>query len=531
MASEDMKGSDSQFEFDISLKDSSTLVLYVKDKKNLRKFTATYTANTLAAKGLTQSIDKFFKILKTASKNKKDNWSMQYGYSTKPKSKTSGINTKEDQIDLLPTYLRNSDLSQLRKRPKRDDTLYIILSINEDFFSVNTQFKLYEIERPNKKSKSRRTLSNNHAATKSSGAFGPAITDYDDQKIADMEAKIKSLTRDNQVLKRKMEKLESVSGKKQKKMDNEREMRLQANKERFWLKQKLERLQKAIAARLKILGVDFSKVDDITSALDMAFNVIQKLAKELQKKEEAFEDIKSKSDKAIKEASVLRRNKDKLDATIEKQRGVMSDLRKQIADRDRRLSIVAHEKNDKESMLAKQIQDLENELKVLGQEKEKIYDELVDSKAKSKGELDDAFAELSDMRDQLSKAKAENEQLIIENEQIKEENDKLLNDNNELNAKLQDALNQIDELKNDLENEKNKNDLLTDQNDLLADKNNKLKEQIKKLMNDLSKLKELLRKALNIELELKGVLDDTNDLVGNMVLNNSQTLMDDEQGD
>eukprot|EP01083_Nonionella_stella_P261128 889478_1 len=106
MASEDMKGSDSQFEFDISLKDSSTLVLYVKDKKNLRKFTATYTANTLAAKGLTQSIDKFFKILKTASKNKKDNWSMQYGYSTKPKSKTSVINTKEDKIDLLKKYLR-----------------------------------------------------------------------------------------------------------------------------------------------------------------------------------------------------------------------------------------------------------------------------------------------------------------------------------------------------------------------------------------------------------------------------------------
>ena len=64
-------------------------------------------------------------------------------------------------------------------------------------------------------------------------------------------------------------------------MDSEREMRLQANKERFWLKQKLERLQKAIAARLKILGVDFSKVDDITSALDMAFNVIQKLAAEV----------------------------------------------------------------------------------------------------------------------------------------------------------------------------------------------------------------------------------------------------------
>ncbi len=101
------------------------------------------------------------------------------------------------------------------------------------------------------------------------------------QQIAVLEATIKSLTRDNKVLQRKIQKLESTSGRKQKKMDNEREMRLAANKEKYALKQKLDKLQKAIAARLKRLGVDFSKISDISTALDMSFNVIQKLAKEV----------------------------------------------------------------------------------------------------------------------------------------------------------------------------------------------------------------------------------------------------------
>merc|ERR1719499_2729607 len=123
--------------------------------------------------------------------------------------------------------------------------------------------------------------------------FGAEGDEATEQKVAELMAQIKSLSRDNQVLKKKVEKMQNAKGGVMKKMDTERTMRLQANKERFWLKQKLERLQKAISARLKILGVDFSKAEDITSALDMAFNVIQKLAKELQTKEEAFDSMKT----------------------------------------------------------------------------------------------------------------------------------------------------------------------------------------------------------------------------------------------
>lgn len=102
------------------------------------------------------------------------------------------------------------------------------------------------------------------------------------KKLNEYETQIKSLTRDNKVLARKIEKMESGASKKNKKIDAEKDMRLNANKERYWLKQKLERLQKAIEARLKMLGIDFSNINDLSEALEAAFAAIQKLAAEVK---------------------------------------------------------------------------------------------------------------------------------------------------------------------------------------------------------------------------------------------------------
>ena len=104
------------------------------------------------------------------------------------------------------------------------------------------------------------------------------------QKLTEYETQIKSLTRDNKVLARKIEKMESGANKKNKKIDAEKDMRLNANKERYWLRQKLERLQKAIEARLKMLGIDFSNINDLSEALEAAFAAIQKLAAEVPSK-------------------------------------------------------------------------------------------------------------------------------------------------------------------------------------------------------------------------------------------------------
>lgn len=101
------------------------------------------------------------------------------------------------------------------------------------------------------------------------------------KKCSEYEQQIKSLMRDNKVLAKKIEKTEAASGKKNKKIDNEKGMRLSANRERYALKQKLDRLQKALEARLKMLGIDFSNINDLSEALEAAFAAIQKLAAEV----------------------------------------------------------------------------------------------------------------------------------------------------------------------------------------------------------------------------------------------------------
>merc|ERR1719361_479393 len=139
----DEASTDDQFELNSALKEQGTLmVLTVRDRRNLRKFSNSYNCTALSAKGLTQSMDKLQKLLNTAATTTKPNWSMEFGYHSTPNSKSSA------KMDLMPSYLSRSDVDRLRKRPKNGDTLYVLLSINEDFFSVSTQFKLFEIERP-----------------------------------------------------------------------------------------------------------------------------------------------------------------------------------------------------------------------------------------------------------------------------------------------------------------------------------------------------------------------------------------------
>ena len=175
---------------------------------------------------------------------------------------------------------------------------------------------------------------------------------------------------------------------------------------------------------IEMKGVDFSKAEDITSALDIAFNVIQKLAKELQSKEEELEDAMLRMSKAEKQHNTMRKAKESLDAVIEKQRGATKDLKKQIRERDRRLSLVAHQKNDAEAVLTVQLQTLQSEMEQIHAEKERAFNQLVDEKAALTQQRDDALRQLEDMKDELHRVEQSIKALSLENEQIKEDNER-----------------------------------------------------------------------------------------------------------
>jgi len=273
-----------------------------------------------------------------------------------------------------------------------------------------------------------------------------------EQKVVELVAKNKSLSKDNQVLREKMQKMQSAKKGVMKRMDSERTMRLRAVKDRLWLKQKLEKLQRAISARLTMIGVDFSTAEDLSSALDLAFNVIQKLAKELQSKEAALEDATKRMEEA---------------------------LRRQ---------------NETETVLTVQIEGLESETKQLRADKEATSNQMANDKAALSQQRDDALRLLEDVEQRLRRDRRSVAALSRENEQIKEDNERLLNSKSVADAKMEEAVKESVDLRADLE--------------ALRARNKTLDERQHRLCRDLSRLKKLLQRASSLESELKNALDD-----------------------
>ena len=111
----------------------------------------------------------------------------------------------------------------------------------------------------------------------------------------------------------------------------------------------------------------------------MAFNVIQKLAKELQTKEEELEESTTRMEKADKQRNALKKAKEEMDAVLEKQRGATKDLKKQIRERDRRLSLVGHQTDDAKAVLTVQLETLQTEMEQVIHSRFLFFDDFISS--------------------------------------------------------------------------------------------------------------------------------------------------------
>jgi len=150
------------------------------------------------------------------------------------------------------------------------------------------------------------------------------------------EAEIKSLQRDKQVLQAKLDKVETAQNKQSKKLDNEKELRLQANRDRYWLQQKLAKLQMAIQARLKMLNVDFSNCNDLSEALDAAFAAIQKLAASLAEKEEMISKLEAEKTQMSQGAEAMSQQIDKLNKVVKDKENIIADQSKSLVDKKKK---------------------------------------------------------------------------------------------------------------------------------------------------------------------------------------------------
>eukprot|EP01084_Bolivina_argentea_P081445 147474_1 len=299
------------------------------------------------------------------------------------------------------------------------------------------------------------------------------------KKMNEMEVTIKSLTRDNKVLARKIERMDMTSGKKTKKIDAEKDMRLNANKERYWLKQKLDRLQKAIEARLKLLGIDFSNINDLGEALEAAFAAIQKLAAELAKKEDELAAMQDKLDRAKKAQEDSAKEVDKLNRRVAKAKNANDDLKKQMADKDKRLDAMGKQKDsmsDKEKQKQNEMDKLRKELDALRKQKNKQFDNFVDKKAEMDKKLRDKDSECKELERELDDTKKKNEKLDAKNKKLEDELEKLRGLMDKQHEKLmaekeknKELKTEMDELRDELEDANKRNDKLKKANDALKE--------------------------------------------------------------
>merc|ERR1719203_415398 len=102
-----------------------------------------------------------------------------------------------------------------------------------------------------------------------------------------------------------------------------------------------------------------------------------------------MESSSLKMHSAISDAKESRHRAEALTADKEKLKASVADLKRQLKDRDRRLSIVATANSDKEQMLNTRLEDLQREAEQLRKDKEAIYNQMVDEKAKLSGALED----------------------------------------------------------------------------------------------------------------------------------------------
>jgi len=318
------------------------------------------------------------------------------------------------------------------------------------------------------------------------------------KKLNEYEQQIKSLTRDNKVLAKKIDKIETASGKKNKKIDNEKDMRLRANRERYALKQKLDRLQKALEARLKMLGIDFSNINDLSEALEAAFAAIQKLAAELAKKEEELSAMSNKMEAAQREQEEAMKEVDKLTRKMAKSKNATQDLKKQIEDRDRRLSIVAKEKGSTESRetaLQQSLEKLRNELEALRAAKSQEFDDFVDKKAEMDSKLKAKEKECNALKEDLEEMEAKNGRLEKENESLKDELESLRNAMDAQGQKLMEEEEKNKELQQEIEGLKDELESARGQNEQMKERNQSLQDELDKLKALLAEREEELAAA------------------------------------
>merc|ERR1712173_548248 len=94
------------------------------------------------------------------------------------------------------------------------------------------------------------------------------------------------------------------------------------------IKAMMAKIQKAVSARLKLLGIDFENITSIGEALDASLKAINSLVAQLQEKEALIVKLEGEIDSLKKTVAAQKDKIDSLEKKIAKQKGIIDELKK-----------------------------------------------------------------------------------------------------------------------------------------------------------------------------------------------------------
>ena len=298
-------------------------------------------------------------------------------------------------------------------------------------------------------------------------------------RVTDRDKKIKTLETEKKELSRRIDQLESQRKKQSKKYEKEQKLRTGAVSEKQQMKAILQKTQRAIAARMQLLGIDFDKCESISEALDAALSAINKLIAQLEEKEALI--------KKMEEENAFLKNKvSEYEAKLEK-------LKKKLNSQE---ETIAEQKETIETQASK-IESLEAENAQYKADNERLTNELNTLKDEFNKNKDDSGKRFDEMAEKILSLQSEN---VAKTEEIKD----LQKIIEELRAKVSDQSNTIESQSNEIEELKKllkqKEETISNQNEELE----KLRAKIKELEDEIYRLTHIPTEDKIVQTEISG---------------------------
>eukprot|EP00485_Elphidium_margaritaceum_P000115 CAMPEP_0202693910 /NCGR_PEP_ID=MMETSP1385-20130828/7911_1 /ASSEMBLY_ACC=CAM_ASM_000861 /TAXON_ID=933848 /ORGANISM="Elphidium margaritaceum" /LENGTH=952 /DNA_ID=CAMNT_0049349665 /DNA_START=33 /DNA_END=2891 /DNA_ORIENTATION=- len=277
------------------------------------------------------------------------------------------------------------------------------------------------------------------------------------QKTNEKDGELKKLAAKLKQAELKVEKYEHTSKKARDAVYKEQKMRTSAITDQQRIKAVMAKIQKAVSARLKMLGIDFDNITNIGEALDASLKAINSLVAQLSEKDDVIAKMEAEVARLKNSLEDKRKRIESLENKVSAQKTLIVELKDKLKEKDAIIESLRKE-NDELKAKNKKLEDdlaaLQAEFEKFKKETQEKFDQMAktildtqQANVEKQSEIDDLLKRISD----LEQTKKEQSQTIADQTaRIKELEAAVAQKDQELadkDRRIQELLDEIERLK------------------------------------------------------------------------------------